>query len=151
MVLTCVAMHRSPMDFIMFKLVLLNLLIPVTKSLNNFRSEMKNVFGYHLAGCVNFFFHLVAYQKRRFLMFTLMVHYCDCLWLSSSIVCFLQMTFARPANNRQIKFSEIAAKTGIPINEVEILTMKAMSLGLVRGTIDQVRRRCRKIVLFKAC
>lgn len=48
------------------------------------------------------------------------------------------MTFARPANNRHIDFDEIATKTGIPLNEVEILAMKAMSLGLVRGTIDQV-------------
>ena len=49
------------------------------------------------------------------------------------------MTFARPATNRHIDFNEIASKTSIPLNEVEILTMKAMSLGLVRGTIDQVR------------
>ena len=48
------------------------------------------------------------------------------------------MTFARPATNRHIDFSEIASKTSIPLNEVELLTMKAMSLGLVRGTIDQV-------------
>jgi len=49
------------------------------------------------------------------------------------------MTFARPAHNRHITFDEIAKKTGIPMNEVEILTMKAMSLGLLRGKIDQVK------------
>lgn len=48
------------------------------------------------------------------------------------------MTFMRPANDRHLKFQDIASKTGIAFNEVEILTMKAMSLGLVKGTIDQV-------------
>lgn len=53
----------------------------------------------------------------------------------------LQMTFTRPANHRKISFQEIAAKTGIPLGEVEILAMKAMSLGLVKGTIDQVTEK----------
>lgn len=57
------------------------------------------------------------------------------------LLCLMEMTFSRPANNRQISFQEIAAKTGIPHNEVEILAMKAMSLGLVKGTIDQVTEK----------
>lgn len=57
------------------------------------------------------------------------------------LLCLMEMTFARPATNRHIAFSEIASKTSIPLNEVEILTMKAMSLGLVRGTIDQVEQK----------
>ncbi|XP_076819396.1 26S proteasome non-ATPase regulatory subunit 13-like [Clavelina lepadiformis] len=57
------------------------------------------------------------------------------------LLCLMEITFARPANNRHIDFSEIASKTGIPIDEVEILAMKAMSLGLVQGTIDQVEEK----------
>nr|CAB3265239.1 26S proteasome non-ATPase regulatory subunit 13-like [Phallusia mammillata] len=56
------------------------------------------------------------------------------------LLCLMEMTFARPANNRHLQFEEIATKTGIPLTEVEILVMKAMSLGLVRGTIDQVEQ-----------
>lgn len=48
------------------------------------------------------------------------------------------MTFSRASNNRQLKFEEIAKETGVALNEVELLAMKAMSLGLVEGTIDQV-------------
>nr|XP_002131243.1 26S proteasome non-ATPase regulatory subunit 13-like [Ciona intestinalis] len=54
------------------------------------------------------------------------------------LLCLMEMTFARPSNNRHLKFTEIATNTGIPVEEVEILAMKAMSLGLVQGTIDQV-------------
>ena len=48
------------------------------------------------------------------------------------------MTFKRPANNRQLSFAEIARETRLPINEVELLVMKALAQGLVKGAIDQV-------------
>lgn len=57
------------------------------------------------------------------------------------LLCLMEMTFTRPANNRHISFQEIATKTGIQANDVEILAMKAMSLGLVTGTIDQVTEK----------
>ena len=49
------------------------------------------------------------------------------------------MTFTRPATNRQLTFAEIAAETRLPESEVELLVMKALSLGLVKGSIDQVQ------------
>lgn len=51
---------------------------------------------------------------------------------------FLQMTFKRPSHNRQLTFNEIAKETKLPLNEVEVLVMKALSQGLVKGAIDQV-------------
>jgi len=57
------------------------------------------------------------------------------------LLCLMEMTFSRASNNRQIKFEEIASETGVPVEEVEILAMKAMSLGLVEGTIDQVEQK----------
>ena len=47
----------------------------------------------------------------------------------------------RPANNRAMSFAEIGEKTRLPVKEVEYLVMKALSLGLVKGSIDQVRLR----------
>uniref|UniRef100_A0A1L8DT85 26S proteasome non-ATPase regulatory subunit 13 n=2 Tax=Nyssomyia neivai TaxID=330878 RepID=A0A1L8DT85_9DIPT len=55
-----------------------------------------------------------------------------------SLLCLMEMTFKRPANQRTISFGEIAAETKLPLNEVEILVMKALAQGLVRGHIDQV-------------
>ncbi|XP_033101352.1 26S proteasome non-ATPase regulatory subunit 13-like isoform X2 [Anneissia japonica] len=54
------------------------------------------------------------------------------------LLCLMEMTFTRPANNRSITFQEIADATKLEMNEVEILVMKALSLGLVKGSIDQV-------------
>jgi 26S proteasome regulatory subunit N9 len=56
----------------------------------------------------------------------------------SVLVLTLQMTFRRPANARQITFAEIADETRLPLEEVELLVMKALALGLVRGSVDQV-------------
>lgn len=48
------------------------------------------------------------------------------------------MTFKRAANNRQLKFEDIAMETRLPVGEVEFLVMKALAQGLVKGAIDQV-------------
>lgn len=55
-----------------------------------------------------------------------------------SLLCLMEMTFKRSANNRSIPFTEIAKETQLPDNEVEILIMKALAQELVRGEIDQV-------------
>ena len=48
------------------------------------------------------------------------------------------MTFKRPATNRNLSFKDIAATTGVREDEVELLVMKALAQGLLKGTIDQV-------------
>jgi len=53
-----------------------------------------------------------------------------------SLLCLMEMTFK--SGNGVLTFAEIAEKTHLPTNEIELLIMKALSLGLVRGTIDEV-------------
>lgn len=53
-----------------------------------------------------------------------------------SLLCLMEMTFK--SSNGVLTFDDIAAQTQLPINEIELLIMKALSLGLVKGTIDQV-------------
>lgn len=48
------------------------------------------------------------------------------------------MTFKRPATKRNLSFKEIAETTGVREDEVELLVMKALAQGLLKGTIDQV-------------
>ena len=67
----------------------------------------------------------------------------------------MEMTFVRPANDRAISFAEIAQKTNLDksgkkmfeifdhifhwkILEVELLVVRAISLNLVKGVIDEV-------------
>lgn len=54
------------------------------------------------------------------------------------LLCVMEMTFTRPANNRQLTFHEIAQSAKVPVNEVELLVMKALSVGLIKGNIDEV-------------
>ncbi|GAB1609053.1 26S proteasome non-ATPase regulatory subunit 13-like [Argonauta hians] len=54
------------------------------------------------------------------------------------LLCLMEMTFSRPATSRQLSFADIAQEADLPLHEVEPLVMKALSLGLVCGHIDQV-------------
>ena len=57
------------------------------------------------------------------------------------LLCLMEMSFTRPATNKQLPFGEVAARTQLPEAEVELLVMRALSLGLVKGSIDQIDRR----------
>ncbi|XP_076054703.1 regulatory particle non-ATPase 9 [Oratosquilla oratoria] len=57
------------------------------------------------------------------------------------LLCLMEMTFKRNARDRQLTFAEIAEETGLPEGQVEVMVMKALSLGLVKGTIDQVDQK----------
>ncbi|MBN3309942.1 PSD13 ATPase, partial [Amia calva] len=57
------------------------------------------------------------------------------------LLCVMEMTFTRPANHRQLTFQEIAQSAKIPVDEVELLVMKALSVGLIKGNIDEVDQK----------
>lgn len=54
------------------------------------------------------------------------------------LLCLMEMTFTREANQRQIKFTEIAEATTLPVDQVEMLIMKCLAQGLVKGKINEV-------------
>jgi len=56
------------------------------------------------------------------------------------LLCLMEMTFKRAATNRRLTFQDIASEAKIPLDEVEMLVMKALSLNLVKGSIDEVDR-----------
>jgi len=55
-----------------------------------------------------------------------------------SIAALLELIFHRKADERLIAFKDIAVGAVIELAEVELLLMKAMSLGLIKGRIDEV-------------
>eukprot|EP01108_Squamamoeba_japonica_P005153 TRINITY_DN4047_c0_g1_i1.p1 TRINITY_DN4047_c0_g1~~TRINITY_DN4047_c0_g1_i1.p1 ORF type:complete len:380 (+),score=234.66 TRINITY_DN4047_c0_g1_i1:98-1237(+) len=55
-----------------------------------------------------------------------------------SILALMSLALGRAARERTLSFADIAAAARLPLDEVELLLMKALSLGLVRGAIDQV-------------
>ncbi|ETW02801.1 hypothetical protein H310_05288 [Aphanomyces invadans] len=55
-----------------------------------------------------------------------------------ALLALMVLIFHRPSQERNIPFADIATATRLPLNQVEWLTMRALSLGLIKGSIDQV-------------
>jgi len=58
-----------------------------------------------------------------------------------TILSLLQIIFHLPAEHREISLSDIAAKTKLTKDGVEYLLMKALSVHLIEGIIDQVESK----------
>jgi 26S proteasome regulatory subunit N9 len=54
------------------------------------------------------------------------------------IIAFLELLFAVDKDDRSLKFDRIAHHCQVDKNDVELLLMKAMSLQLIKGHIDEV-------------
>ncbi len=54
------------------------------------------------------------------------------------IMALLELIFSLPKNDRNIAFSKISGVSGLDLDRVELLVMRAMSLGLVKGKVDEV-------------
>lgn len=55
-----------------------------------------------------------------------------------SILAAMELALKRDSKKRSLTFSDLASTTQLPEDQVEWLMMRAMSLGLIKGTIDQV-------------
>lgn len=53
----------------------------------------------------------------------------------------IESVFKRGAYDRTMSFQTIAEETRLPLEEVEHLLMKALSLKLIRGSLDQVDQK----------
>jgi len=58
-----------------------------------------------------------------------------------SILSLLEEVFARPPDQRVLPFQFVSQTVQRPIDQVEHLLMKAMSIGLIKGEIDEVDQR----------
>ncbi|CAJ0587129.1 unnamed protein product, partial [Mesorhabditis spiculigera] len=56
------------------------------------------------------------------------------------LLSIMEIALARPSKERTIAFAEIAGKAQIDTKSVEHIVMKALSKGLIRGSIDQVNQ-----------
>eukprot|EP00096_Caligus_rogercresseyi_P002289 TRINITY_DN1437_c0_g1_i1.p1 TRINITY_DN1437_c0_g1~~TRINITY_DN1437_c0_g1_i1.p1 ORF type:complete len:429 (-),score=154.21 TRINITY_DN1437_c0_g1_i1:70-1227(-) len=54
------------------------------------------------------------------------------------VLSLMEMAFQRPSQERILPFEDIAEATSLPLDQVEILVMKALSKELLAGHIDQV-------------
>ena len=61
----------------------------------------------------------------------------EVLYEKLCLLVLMEMTFRRDANDRQITFNDVSEQTGLNIDKVELLVMKALSKGLVKGHIGK--------------
>ncbi len=62
----------------------------------------------------------------------------DFLWQKINLAALTELVFKRPPHDRAMSFKTISQETKVKPDEIEHLLMKALSLGLLRGKIDQV-------------
>lgn len=67
-----------------------------------------------------------------------LVRYEETLYVKICLLALMEMTFQRSATDRSLTFQDIASQTGLEEDKVELLVMKALAKGLVKGSIDQV-------------
>lgn len=58
----------------------------------------------------------------------------------ASILAVIELVFQRPASERIISFEDISGATNISNDKVEHLIMRALSLGLIKGRIDETQQ-----------
>jgi len=57
-----------------------------------------------------------------------------------TLLSLMELSFKRKSTDRSFGFDVIAKETRLPVNEVELLVIKALSLGLIKGSIDEVNQ-----------
>lgn len=55
-----------------------------------------------------------------------------------TLLALVNMVFERPSSERTLDFTDISSRIGVPFEQVEWVIMKAFSLGLIKGTMDEV-------------
>jgi 26S proteasome regulatory subunit N9 len=57
-----------------------------------------------------------------------------------TLLCLMDM-ISVAGGTRALSFHDVAARTKLPLNQIELLAMHALSLGLIRGSIDEVNEK----------
>ena len=57
-----------------------------------------------------------------------------------TLLALVNMIFERPSSERTLSFEDIASRTKMSIDQVELIVMRALSLGLIKGSMDQVEQ-----------
>ena len=55
-----------------------------------------------------------------------------------TLLALVHLVFERPSSERTLSFQDVAQRIHLDVNQVELVVMRALSLGLIEGTMDQV-------------
>ena len=57
-----------------------------------------------------------------------------------ALLALVELVWSRPADGRSLAFADIAKAAHIAVDQVEMLVMHALALGVLRGEIDEIRQ-----------
>jgi len=77
--------------------------------------------------------HQAAFEAQPALTYRL-----DFVKEKLTLLALMNLVFETPAQERTLSFAAVAAHTRLPVDQVEWLAMRAMSLGLIKGSMDEV-------------
>jgi 26S proteasome regulatory subunit N9 len=79
--------------------------------------------------------HAVAIQKEPAL-----VNRAQAVQEKITLLALVHMVFERPSSERTLTFADISERTHFSMDQVELVIMRALSLGLIEGSMDQVEQ-----------
>lgn len=81
---------------------------------------------------------VVAAHEAELAQLPTLVRNKDLMKRKIQTLALMELVFKRPRDERVLSFQDISDVTKVPVGQVELLVIKALSLKLIRGTIDQV-------------
>jgi 26S proteasome regulatory subunit N9 len=114
---------------------------PILKALAGTPHEwLVGLLGAFQNGDIDRFNAVVAANKAAFDAMPALASSVPAIREKITLLAVMELAARRPASARVITFDEVAAETQLPADNVEWLLMRALSLDLIRGSIDQVAR-----------
>ena len=90
-------------------------------------------------GDIDTFNSIIGQNVRDFESQLALVRHREYMKEKVALLALMELIFHRPSHERKIAFGEIAQVTRLPLDQVEWLVMRGMSLKLIEGSIDQVK------------
>jgi len=114
---------------------------PILKSLEKTKGEwLKDFLFAFNGGDIAKFDAFLAQHKSDFESQAVLKNNYTLLREKVSILALMELMFTRPSGERTVPFKLVADAVKLKIDEVELLVMKALSLKLIKGQIDQVNQ-----------
>ena len=89
-------------------------------------------------GNINEFYKVIKNNQNNFDQQKALVGAYDKIVEKIKLLAFMELSARRSATDRSISFNDIAKETQVTNDKVELLIMRAISLGLIKGHIDEI-------------
>jgi len=114
---------------------------PILQSLANTENDwMINFLNAFNTGDIENYHSLIVSHSQQLNNYPILISNKVILERKISIMALMELVFQTASENRAISFADIARCTKLPIDQIELLVMKAFCLKVVKGTVDEVNQ-----------